>query len=387
MKEIKPLMLTNILCATAGMAFMPVVGPIVRNLGLQEWHAGFTVTFGAIAWVFFARYWGKKSDKIGRKPVLIIGVLGIAISYLVLAVFIDFALENPPIIILSLLMLILTRGAVSIFYSAISPVSAAFVADKVEPHLRSNYMAKLGAANGIGMIFGPIAGGALAIYGLEMPLYTFAILPFIAAIILYFSIKRAPKIHIEQEVTTKFFDKRLFIPIFSAFLTMFAFMTINSCLGFFALDIFKLNDLEAAKVTGYILGSIGFTLIIAQIIVTKITTLQPHTFMKLGTILLAIGMIGMAYSLEIWLSLLFSSLFGFGMGFLFPSIMSITANSVEDHEQGYAAGTVSSANGIGMILGPLVSTILYGFSSSLPFVFSGLLFFILLLLIYRNSDV
>jgi MFS family permease len=305
----------------------------------------------------------------------------------VLAIFVDYALENPPLIIISLLILILTRGAISIFYSAISPVSAAFVADKVEPKQRSNYMAKLGAANGMGMIFGPIAGGALAIYGLETPLYTFAILPFIAAIVLYFSIKRAPKIHIEKEIETKFLDKRLFIPIFSAFLTMFAFMTINSCLGFFALDIFKLNDLEAAKVTGYILGSIGLTLIVAQIIVTKITTPQPHTFMKLGTILLAIGMIGMAYSLEIWLSLLFSSLFGFGMGFLFPSIMTITANSVEDYEQGYAAGTVSSANGIGMIFGPLVSTALYGFSSSLPFVFSGLLFFILLLLIYRKFDV
>lgn len=387
MKEIKPLMLVNILCATAGMAFMPVVGPIVRNLGLQEWHAGFTVTFGAIAWVFFARFWGKKSDQIGRKPVLIIGVLGIAISYLVLAIFVDFALENPPLIIISLLILILTRGAISIFYSAISPVSAAFVADKVEPKQRSNYMAKLGAANGMGMIFGPIAGGALAIYGLEAPLYTFAILPFIAAIILYFSIERAPKIHMEKEIETKFFDKRLFIPIFSTFLTMFAFMTINSCLGFFALDIFRLDDLEAAKVTGYILGSIGFTLILAQIIVTKITTITPKTFMKLGTILSAFGMIGVAYSLDVWSSLLFSSFFGFGMGFLFPSIMSITANSVEAHEQGYAAGTVSSAKGVGMIFGPLVSTSLYGFSSSLPFVFSGLLFFILLILIYGKLDV
>ena len=75
------------------------------------------------------------------------------------------------------------------------------------------------------------------------------------------------------------------------------------------------------------------------------------------------------------------------MGFLFPSIMSITANSVETHEQGYAAGTVSSAKGVGMIFGPLVSTSLYGFSSSLPFVFSGLLFFILLILIYGKLDV
>lgn len=306
---------------------------------------------------------------------------------LVLAIFVDFALKSPPLIIISLIVLILTRGAISIFYSAISPVSAAFVADKVEPKLRSNYMAKLGAANGMGMIFGPIAGGALAIYGLETPLYTFAILPFIAAIVLYFSIERVPKIHIEKEIETKFLDKRLFIPIFSTFLTMFAFMTINSCLGFFALDIFRLDDLEAAKATGYILGIMGFTLIIAQIIVTKITTIQPQTFMKLGTILSAIGIIGMAYAFNMWVSLLFSSIFGLGMGLLFPSIMSITANSVKAHEQGYAAGTVSSAKGIGMIFGPLVSTALYGFSSSLPFVFSGLLFFILLFLIYRKLDV
>ncbi len=142
----------------------------------------------------------------------------------------------------------------------------------------------------------------------------------------------------------------------------------------FALDIFRLDDLEVAKVTGYILGIMGFILILSQIIVTKITTVAPQTFMKLGTILCAIGMIGMAYSLDIWVSLLFSSFFGFGVGFLFPSIMPITANSVGANEQGYASGTVSSAQGIGMIFGPLVSTALYGFSSSLPFVFSGLLF-------------
>ena len=78
--EAEKLMLVNVLCVSAMMAFLAVVGPIIRALNMQEWHAGLTVSLGGILWVLLSRYWGKKSDIVGRKPILLIGVFGVAIS-------------------------------------------------------------------------------------------------------------------------------------------------------------------------------------------------------------------------------------------------------------------------------------------------------------------
>ncbi|MGD9596386.1 MAG: MFS transporter, partial [Wolinella sp.] len=155
MKEINALLLTNILYVSAMMAFLSVVGPIIRALGMAEWHAGVTVAIAGIVWIFLSRYWGKKSDKIGRKPVLLIGVAGFTLFYFALSFYIDFALLSPQSVWLSLAVLILTRGLIGAFYSAIQPASTALIADKIAPALRASYIAKIGAASGLGMVIGP----------------------------------------------------------------------------------------------------------------------------------------------------------------------------------------------------------------------------------------
>lgn len=384
MREIKPLILTNILCSTATMAFMPLIAPIIRNLNLQEWHGGLSVTLGALLWVFFASFWGKKSDEIGRKNILIIGVLGIGISYLFLALFIDFALKNTPLFLVSLFALILARGAMSLFYSAITPASSALVADKVDKANRASFMAKLGISNGLGLILGPILGGILAIYGLQAPLYTFSILPFLAMLILYFSLEKDKISYKIANKKTKFFDKRLISVILATFLTMFAFMSINSILGFFVLDIFNLNDANAAKITGYLLSVIGVLFIVSQILVTKIKTISDKMYLMAGILFCAFGMFIFAFSQAIWLCIFSSAMFGIGMGLSTPAIMAITTNLVELGEQGNAAGIVSSAKGMGMIFGPLISTSLYGFSMILPFLLCGTLLIIYFLFAIRT---
>ena len=231
MKELKFLIIVNILCVSAMMAFLSVVGPIIRALNLQEWHAGITVAIAGVLWVVLSRYWGKKSDKVGRKPILFIGVLGVAIGYLILAIFIDNAIISPPAVMISLTLLILTRAIIGAFYAAITPVSHALVADEIEEQHRTPYIAKLGASNGIGMVLGPIIGGFLAMYGLSTPLYTFAILPLIAAGLIFFFIPTV-KIHKTKEPPTpKILDKRLRTPMLAAFLTMYAVVTSQVCLG------------------------------------------------------------------------------------------------------------------------------------------------------------
>ncbi|RXK13287.1 MFS transporter [Halarcobacter mediterraneus] len=376
MKEIKILMIVNVLCISAMMAFLAVVGPIIRELHLEEWHAGLTVAIAGVLWVLLSRYWGRKSDIVGRKPILVIGVAGVAISYLVLAIFIDNAIISPPAVIVSLFILILTRGGIGAFYSAITPVSNALIADHIEKEKRTGYIAKLAASSGIGMVIGPPIGGYLANFGLSTPLYTFAILPLLGTIALYMILPHEKPVTTEKTPILKVFDERLRIPMFAAFITMFSIVTAQVCLGFYIIDKFGLDSLKAAEMTGYILACVGFSFIISQILVSK-SKIEATKLLKYGAF---IGMVGyiLVFLMNSELILTLGLCLGaFGMGILFPAYQTLAVNLVKKEEQGASAGTVSAAQGIGMIIGPLASTIIYKLDPTAPFILVSLLFFLL----------
>lgn len=376
MKEMKILMLINILCVSAMMAFLSVVGPIVRELGLKEWHAGVAISIAGVLWVLLSRFWGRKSDINGRKPILVISVAGIAVSYLGLAVFVDNALVSPPIVVVSLSMLIITRGLIGAFYSAIVPVSNALIADHVEKVKRTAYISKLAAGNGIGMVIGPPIGGYLASFSLSTPLYTFAILPLIATFLVYFVLPYEQPVTSEKTSVLKLFDKRLRIPMFAAFITMFSVITAQVCMGFYVIDKFLLDSIEASVLTGYILASIGIVFIISQIIVSK-SKISVNNLLKYGSLIAMIGfIIVFLMNSKLVLTIGFC-IGGFGMGMIFPAFQTLAVNLVDKNEQGAAAGTVSAAQGLGMIVGPLVSTFIYKIDPISPFILVSVLFFIL----------
>lgn len=385
MKEMKILMVVNLLCVAAMMAFLAVVGPIIRALHMQEWHAGVTVALAGVVWVIMARYWGKKSDKVGRKPILLMGVLGVGISYLLLASYIDFALLTMPPVLVSLGMIVLARALIGVFYAAIPAVSNALIADKVVASERTNYMAKLGASSGFGMILGPAVGGYLAAYGLSTPLYAFAILPLVAAFLVYRTIPKTPKHHVEEVPHPKWSDVRLRLPMIAAFLTMYSVVTSQVCLGFFVIDTLSLDPALSAKVTGYILALVGVCFILAQIIVSKRQGISPQRWLLVGSIIATIGY-GIVFMMNSGVMLGFGfCIAAFGMGLIFPAFQAMAANSVSEAEQGAAAGTVSSAQGLGIIIGPLASTALYGLNPIFPFVVASIAFALLGVFSFRHK--
>jgi len=386
MKEIKILMMINVLCISAMMAFLAVVGPIIRELGLQEWHAGLTVAVAGLLWVALSRFWGRKSDIVGRKPILVIGVSGVAIAYLALAIFVDTALASPPAVIISLLILVLTRGLIGAFYSVVTPVSNALIADHVEKEKRTAYIAKLAASSGIAMVIGPPIGGYLAKFGLSTPLYTFAILPLIAAVFLYLILPYEKPVTTEETPKLKLFDQRLRIPMFAAFITMFVIVTSQVCMGFYVIDKFGFNSIKASEVTGLILALIGIVFIISQIIVSK-STIDAKDLLKYGAFIASIGYLVVAF-MNSQLVLIIGFCIGtFGLGMLFPAFQTLAVNLVEKEEQGAASGTVSAAQGLGMIVGPLVSTFVYEIDPIAPFLLSAIIFLILAFISFKYSKV
>ncbi len=368
MKAIRPLIFTNILCVSAMMAFLAVIGPIIRILGLKEWHAGLTVALGGVMWILFSRFWGIKSDRQGRKKILITAVAGFSVFYLILAVFVNFAVISPPVMIVSLSVLVFTRGIIGLFYSAIPPVSAAVVADKTPPEQRASSMAALGASNGLGMILGPVVGGLLAVYGLAVPLYAAAVFPLAAVIVLAVMLTESHNGKTEGQQMLKITDKRLRYPSLAAFITMYSVVTCQICMGFFVLDRLGYEAIEGSRVTGYVLSACGISFIAIQIIVTKVKSITPETWMKLGAVTAFFGFILTALSNTAVFLALALCIGTVGMGMVMPAFQAITANSVSKDEQGAAAGTVSAFQGIGIIAGPLASTMLYGINPSLPFI-------------------
>src|SRR5690606_21087024 len=114
-----PLLFANMACTVAVVSFVSLAGPISRLLGLQPWQAGFAVTLGGILWMLLARFWGAMADRHGRRHTLLLGAAGVTLAYWCMCAVIVLSLRLLPPALLAFIGLVLTRGAVGAFYSAI----------------------------------------------------------------------------------------------------------------------------------------------------------------------------------------------------------------------------------------------------------------------------
>lgn len=370
MLDLRPLILVNAVCMTAMMAFVAVIGPIVRELGLAEWQAGVVLTIGGVLWMVLARRWGRASDRLGRKRILMVGIAGFALSYLALALFVDRALLSVPAMGLSLLALTLGRAAMGAFFAAIPTTLAALVADHAPGPQRAAQMAKLGAANAVGLVVGPAAAGALAAHGLSLPMYLAALMPWLALAVM--GRLRLPPTAPRQArggppQPLRLLDPRLRLPMFASFAAMFCVSIAQVTVGFFALDRLGLSAGEGARAAGYALTAVGVSLMLSQSLVVRMNRVQPHRWMLIGCLIGAVGFgsTALSHSLAGLMAAYFVA--AFGMGFVYPSFQALAANAVQAHEQGAAAGSISAAQGLGVVVGPLVGTVLYGAGTSLPY--------------------
>ncbi|WP_430311093.1 MFS transporter, partial [Pseudomonas sp. PONIH3] len=91
--DLRPLMLANMACTMSMMAFVALIGPIARLLGMATWQAGAAVTVAGVVWVLLARPWGRLADRLGRRRVLLRGSGGFTPAYWGLCLFIDAAVR------------------------------------------------------------------------------------------------------------------------------------------------------------------------------------------------------------------------------------------------------------------------------------------------------
>lgn len=373
------LVLAALIGTMAMMSFMAVIGPVVRLLGLSEWHAGLSVTAAGVLWMLAARPWGRLSDRIGRKRVLLLAMAAYTAIYVGLAVFIDVALQVVPPVLVSVLVLVGARGLIGLFYAAVPPTAAALIADQAPTGQRAQFMARLGSANALGMVLGPAAAGWLAYRNLSLALYVAALLPLLSLALIAWRLPATPPVAAAQArrlAPMSRLDARLRLPQLAAFLGMVSVTIAQVTVGFFAIDRFALDAAAGARMAGIALTAVGVGLILAQVLVMKLEV-HPRRWIMIGALIAGLGFASVAAVQQPWQLPAAYAFAAFGMGFVFPSFQALAADAVQPHEHGTAAGTVAAAQGLGMVAGPMLGTLLYRAGASLPYLLVGVLLMLL----------
>jgi DHA1 family multidrug resistance protein-like MFS transporter len=162
---------------------IPILPFYVEHFGGSGKDMGFLMAIYSIMQFIFSPIWGSLSDHYGRKPILLVGIVGNVISqilYGLVGQFDEAGMFTPHT---GLVLLIVTRGLAGILSSATLPTAMAIISDSTSHHDRGGGMGLVGAAMGVGMVLGPGIGGMMSGISLSAPFYFAAAISVVAVIL------------------------------------------------------------------------------------------------------------------------------------------------------------------------------------------------------------
>ena len=327
-------------------------------------------------WVVFCPWWGRRSDELGRKRVIIIGLAGYGLGAVLFALFTQAGLDGVfSSATLVWLLLVGSRMIVGGMYAAASPAAQAYIADVNRGRQRVSAMGILSASNGLGGMLGPALGAVVVSLGMSMvaPIFVSSLMPLIGMLLIWWLLPsiRSPLKEGERPPVLTVLDARLLPLMVIGFCVMLVPAVVPYTLGFLVQDRFGLDALETTRQTGLAVTVSGVALFFAQMVLVQVLRLPPLKLLRLGmplvlaSLLLLIEVTGPT---QVMLSMV---LLGLGVGMAFPAYRSAVTFAVEPHEQGAAAGLASAMPGYSYIVGPALGTALYGLAPFLPFLLTS----------------
>lgn len=350
---------------------------IAGDLSQASKYGGWLVFMYAFAQFFFASVLGNLSDKYGRRPILLLSLLGFCLNYILTGM------------ATSILWLFIGRAIAGIT-GASHTVAAAYIADISTAQKKAQNFGLLGAAFGLGFILGPVLGGVLGQYGSRVPFFAAAALCLVNLLYGYFVIPESLKQENRRDFNWKnanpigtFLHMRSYPQIMPLILCIFliniAANSVQSTWSYYTMEKFNWDE----RMVGLSLGFVGTLLMIVQ---AGLIRLAIPKFGLQRSIIIGLVLYVMAYSLfgfatASWMMFAIS-IFFVSAGIASPALQSYISNQVPENEQGQIQGGITSVVSLTSIIGPLVMTLLFSHFSEkgasiyfpgAPFILSALL--------------
>jgi len=385
-----PLLFLSLFNSILGLSILfPILAPLGRELGLSESEIGLTSTSYALAQFVAAPFWGRMSEQRGRKPVLLIGVIGFGVGFVGLGIVAELGARGTLHGVPLLAALVGARLVGGLLSSATIPTAQAWAADLTDRENRTRGMAFIGAAFGLGIVFGPVIGAFTShFFGLFAPIWISVAIAAINAVLVAFML-REPERRVTSATRGSFRHvlgkARTLLAI--AFVTTFASVLMEQTVAFAFEDRLHLTHEETPYFVGRALGVYGVVAVFAQGFIVRRFAIPAGRLLMLGLPLTTLGMTLLVFSSDFASLATAMALQGLGQGLVMPGVTGALSLSVTDAEQGDVAGANSSAQGLGRLLGPLVGPTLYQFAQPLPFEASAALLLLVLTFVVLTPSV
>ena len=334
----------------------PVLPFYIRWLGLTEFDAGVMVSSYALASVLTAPLWGRFSERFGRKPALLIGLVGFSLAFGL------FGLGR------SFWELLGARALGGVLAAAALPAIMSYTVDITPPERRSTALGVVGAAFGSGTLFGPVVGGLLGDIHLRLPFFVTAGIGVAAAsaVALWLPESLSPGLRQQARRRREQLDQqglgmtRIATGLAAFLVYIFLIQTgrtgLESTIGFLIAD--RLSG--GTRSVGYLLGGIAVMAVAVQgggiRVLSKVYS--DHALMIAGTVLLTGGLLGLGFAQSWAWMITCAGLLAVGAALLTPAFTAELSRAAEA-VQGEAQGLNSSAQSLGRAVGPLIFTSLY----------------------------
>jgi DHA1 family multidrug resistance protein-like MFS transporter len=350
---------------------IPILPFYIESMDAGGMELGLLAASYAAMRLIFGPIWGGLSDRFGRKPILLIGILG----YVVTMTWFGLATQ--------LWMLFAARILAGILSSATAPTTMAYVSDSTPEDERGGGMGLLGAAGGIGTILGPAMGGFLASTSLSLPFFIAAGMALLALIL---AVVFLPESHPAQAQATS--EKKAIVDVrawwqalFSPIGTLFMLTFIStSGLMIFA-NVFGLYGLErfgyGPEQVGIVMMVLGLASALTQGLLAGPATKRwgDARVVQMGLLSTAPGFGLLLLANDFVTVILATALFAVTYSVTNPALLSLTSQRATV-EQGIAMGLSNSFVSLGRIVGPILGGAVLDIHLSLPYISGAAIMFV-----------
>jgi MFS transporter, DHA1 family, tetracycline resistance protein len=339
-----------------------LVGRLVGLLG----------TFYSLMQFLFAPVWGRLSDRVGRRPILLMSISGSCLSYVLFAVAVG--MRSLPLLFGSRLI----AGAMAANLST----AQAYIADVTTPENRAKGMGMIGAAFGLGFVFGPAVGAWLS-----QPGFSPVMVPAVAAGLCFLNVVLAA-IRLPESLPP---DTRAAIPerrrgvramagaladprvarlVQTLFLVTFAFTMMEWTLALFVAVRFHFGREQA----GLLFAALGLLVAFVQggLVGRLVKRVGEAHLVVAGTLSMALALLLLPTTHTVGSLMAVMALLAFGNGINNPSLSSLTSRAVAPTEQGTILGAAQGFSSLARAVGPFCAGWLFDLGIAYPYLGAAL---------------